>query len=139
MSFMLSKKAFSALLPVYLLFASCAAQKNQKETPPAVPVINDVIHVAEVERIERTLASDEMEGRRPFTPGIDKAAAFIAAEFRKTGIRPIKDTSYFQEFLLIRPRITSLNGSINNKTTEEKDIAVRSTLSSLSINHQSGF
>ena len=131
------------MLPVYfalsLLCASCAAQKNQNETTTAVSVIDQAINVAEVERVERTLASDEMEGRRPFTPGIEKAAAFIASEFRQAGIQPIKDTSYFQEFLLIRPKVTSLNGSINDKKTEEKDIAIRSTLPSLTINHQSGF
>ena len=140
---MSSKKASSVLLPVYfalsLLIASCAAQKNPNGVPQALPLIDEVIKVAEVERVERILASDEMEGRRPFTPGIDKAAAFIASEFRKAGIQPVQDTSYFQEFLLIRPVITSLSGSINNKKTEEKDIAIRSTLPTLSINQESGF
>ena len=42
--------------------------------------IEDLITTKEVERIEKTLSSDEMEGRRTFTKGIDKAAAFIADE-----------------------------------------------------------
>ena len=34
-------------------------------------------NAAEVARIEGILASDAMQGRRTFTPGIEKAAAFI--------------------------------------------------------------
>jgi hypothetical protein len=102
-------------------------------------MINEVINVAEVERIERILAGDDMQGRKPFTPGIDKAAAFIASEFRKAGIRPVQDTSFFQQFALIRPKLISLKGTINNKTIDEKDIAVRSTLAALTVNQQSAF
>jgi hypothetical protein len=36
-----------------------------------------VINAKEVERIERTLSSDDMRGRRAFTPDIDKDADFI--------------------------------------------------------------
>jgi hypothetical protein len=47
------------------------------------------------------LASDECEGRGPGTKGIDKAADFIAAEFKKAGLKPGgKDGSYFQPFTL---------------------------------------
>jgi Zn-dependent M28 family amino/carboxypeptidase len=58
-----------------LLSASCAAPK------PA----------AKAKRIIRELSSDEMQGRRIFTPGIDKAAAFIEHEFRSIGLVPLKD------------------------------------------------
>ena len=43
--------------------------------------IDAVISVAEVERIEKVLAADDMRGRKTFSPEIDKAADFIAAEF----------------------------------------------------------
>jgi len=47
------------------------------------------------------LASDECEGRGPGTKGIDKAADFIAAEFKKAGLKPGgKNGSYFQPFTL---------------------------------------
>jgi len=39
-----------------------------------------------VERIVTTLASDDMQGRRTFTDGIDKAAAFIESEFAEIGL-----------------------------------------------------
>ncbi|HBI45086.1 MAG TPA: aminopeptidase, partial [Planctomycetales bacterium] len=45
------------------------------------------------------LASDELEGRGPTTKGIDKAADYIAAEFKKAGLRPGGgDGTYFQPF-----------------------------------------
>ena len=40
-------------------------------------LIDKIITKAETERIEGILASDAMEGRKTFSPGIDKAAAFI--------------------------------------------------------------
>src|SRR5688572_18083381 len=143
MNFMLTKTACIALLcslySMSLLNSSCIAQKKNNEAPGSVHLINQVINVTEVERIERTLAADDMQGRRPFTPGIDKAAAFIAAEFRKAGIKPVKDTTYFQEFGLIRPKVLSLTGTVNGRNLDEKDLAIRSTMASLSVNPQSGY
>jgi hypothetical protein len=47
------------------------------------------------------LASDECEGRGPGTKGIDKAADYIAAEFKKAGLKPGGDDgSYFQPFTI---------------------------------------
>ncbi len=140
---MLTKTAvialFCSLIAVSLLNSSCVAQKKNNEEPGTAQLINQVINVTEVERIERTLAADDMEGRRPFTPGIDKAAAFIAAEFRKAGIKPVKGTTYFQEFGLIRPKVLSLSGTVNGKSLDEREIAIRSTTASLSVNQQSGY
>ncbi len=70
------KKNNLLLLASLLLSLSSFAQK-----------IEDLITEKEVARIEKILSSDEMEGRRTFTKGIDKAAAFIADEFKKTGLQ----------------------------------------------------
>lgn len=60
--------------------------------------IDDIINVSEVERIEKTLSSDSMVGRKVYTPGIKKAAEFIADEFKKIGLRTANDsTGYLQE------------------------------------------
>src|SRR6516164_8429249 len=49
------------------------------------------------------LASDECEGRGPGTKGIDKAAAYIASEFQKAGLKPGGDDGgYFQPFTVTR-------------------------------------
>ncbi|MBN3518762.1 hypothetical protein JYB62_02005 [Algoriphagus lutimaris] len=45
------------------------------------PNREDGISMDEVERIERALFADDMEGRRIFTQACKKAAKFIADEF----------------------------------------------------------
>ena len=61
--------------------------------------INNIINAKEVERIEGKLASDEMRGRKAFTPDIDKAADFIAAEFKAAGLQTWNNNgNYKQEF-----------------------------------------
>lgn len=128
-----------ALLCIFIVTACIPKQINQNQVAVPDEMINQVINVAEVDRIERTLAADDMQGRRPFTPGIDKAAAFIEAEFRKAGIKTVVGNSHFQEFLLIRPKLVSLQGTVNEKRLEEKEIAIRSTMASLTVNQQSGY
>ncbi|MFN5021462.1 MAG: hypothetical protein ACK5GP_07415 [bacterium] len=81
------KKIFSAFVLLVFSFLSFA----QKAL--------NVISIKETERIERMLSSDEMQGRRTFTPGIEKAANFIAAEFEKTGLQKWNNgTTYLQSF-----------------------------------------
>ncbi|HSB94782.1 MAG TPA: hypothetical protein VLC28_16775, partial [Flavitalea sp.] len=82
------------------------------------------VDAKEVERIERTLASDEMEGRRPFTKGIDMAAAFIAAEFKKAGLKPVAQDSYFQVFNVQRDKFISASGVLDGKSVDPSAIAV---------------
>jgi len=48
--------------------------------------VDKLIKRDEVERIIKTLAADDMEGRGTFTPGIEKAAQFIEEEFKKIGL-----------------------------------------------------
>ncbi len=62
------------------------------------------------------LASDECEGRGPGTKGIDKAADYIVAQFKRAGLKPGgEDGSYFQPFtinanVLDRPAVLALEG-----------------------------
>jgi hypothetical protein len=70
--------------------------------------INKIIKEKEVRRIEKTLAADDMEGRRTFTPGIDKASAFIESEFRKIGLQTFNGAAnYRQEFYMYQSTNTS--------------------------------
>lgn len=55
------------------------------------------IETAEVSRIVKTLTTDAMGGRQVFTPGIDRAADFIQAEFKKTGLQPLPGTNSFDQ------------------------------------------
>ena len=56
---------------------------------------------ARLKRDVTYLASDELEGRGVTTQGINLAADYIAAEFKKAGLKPAgKDGSYFQHFTM---------------------------------------
>ncbi len=84
--------------------------------------IDKIINATEVERIERVLSSDDMKGRRPFTPGIDKAADFIAEEFKKAGLQPVNGKSYFQEFKMVKTKFISATGDINGVAVDGRNI-----------------
>ncbi|MEL7498125.1 MAG: M20/M25/M40 family metallo-hydrolase [Planctomycetota bacterium] len=43
------------------------------------------------------MSSDEMGGRQPGTPGIKLCEDYIVAEYKKAGIKPLEDGTYFQE------------------------------------------
>ena len=65
--------------------------------------IDAIINAKEVERIENVLASDEMRGRKIYSPEIDKAADFIAAEFKAAGLKTWDNgTSFRQEFAMVK-------------------------------------
>lgn len=103
--------------------------------------IDKIINAKEVERIERILSADDMEGRRTFTRGIDKAAAFIADEFKKTGLQTLSNNngSYLQQFAMIRPKFISASCTFDGISVDTRDVIVVTTKEDLKINEQSGY
>lgn len=102
--------------------------------------LQTIITDAEVQRVIGTLASDEMEGRRTFTKGIDKAAAFIAAEFKSYGIQPLKGSNqYLQSFAMIRPKFISASGMLNESALDTKQIIAVTCSKDLQVNEKSGY
>jgi Zn-dependent M28 family amino/carboxypeptidase len=126
----MKKKIFLSFASGILLLtsASCLAQK-------ATPVIT----VKEVERIETTLASDEMQGRAAGTPGSEKAAAFIAAEFKKAGLQPLQGNSYLQEFVVVRPRLKELKFKADGADADIKNVMVFTSRPELEVDEKSGY
>jgi hypothetical protein len=100
---------------------------------------DNIINAKEVARIENVLAADEMRGRKTFSPEIDKAADFIAGEFKKAGLEPWKDKSYLQEFQVSSPVQTSLTATINGETVDPKNIVVVTSQPDLTVDQNSGF
>ena len=87
------KPAATLLISCCLLFGGCA------ERPPlnnaSVPGINadDILYHI------KYLASDTLEGRLSGTRGCDAAEEYIAAEFKRLGLKPLGQSgTYFQEF-----------------------------------------
>jgi Zn-dependent M28 family amino/carboxypeptidase len=97
------------------------------------------ISVKEVGRIESVLASDELKGRKAGSPEIEKAASFIADEFKKAGLQTMQGNSYLQEFFMIRPRLTSVKGEMDDKELDAKDIIAITMQAELKIDEKSGY
>lgn len=101
---------------------------------------DDIINAKEVERIEKVLAADDMRGRKVFTPELDKAAAFIASEFKQAGLQIGNGTdSYLQSFAMVRPKFISASGSLDGKPLEQKNIVVITSQSELKLDQNSGY
>lgn len=102
--------------------------------------IDKIINKTEVERIEKVLSADDMEGRRSFTPGLEKAGKFIAEEFKKAGLQTAQNlTGYRQEFTMVRPKLISISASFNNQPVETKNIIAVTCLPGLTVTQASGF
>ena len=100
----------------------------------------EVIHAKEVERVERILASDDMRGRRAFTPDADKAAEFISDEFKKAGLQTMSGNNGFkQEFAMIRPKFISASGNFDGEALDAKDIIVVTCFPQWKINESAGY
>ena len=102
--------------------------------------LDKVITVAEVERIEKVLAADEMKGRKTFSPEIDKAADFIAAEFKKAGLQYFNGlTSFRQPFQMVKAKFVSATGTINGENVVTDNIIAVTTESNLKLDDKSGY
>jgi hypothetical protein len=81
--------------------------------------IDKIITVKEVTRIEEILASDAMQGRRTFTPGIEKASSFIESEFKKIGLATFNGAkNYRQEFFMSESKNLDSKISIDGKAID---------------------
>ncbi|OQP64922.1 aminopeptidase [Niastella vici] len=101
--------------------------------------IDKVINAKEVERIERTLSADGMRGRKIFSPEIDKAADFIASEFKKAGLQPVNGNTYLQEFVMLRTKVVMAGGKMNGRVLDEKSVAAITAKETLTVTQASGY
>ncbi len=99
---------------------------------------DNIITAKEVLRIENMLASDEMKGRRTGSPEIDKAAQFIAGEFKKAGLQPFQN-SFIQEFAMIRPKFSSVKAEMDDVELDQKNVIVVTSSPDLKVNEKMGY
>ncbi len=95
-----------------------------------VPAISE----SEVSRIEKTLASDDMQGRQVFTKGIEKAAAFITKEFTQAGLKPLSGSKDFtQTFVMMDVESGDAHMTLDGVPVDKKNLVAFSAESSLKI------
>ncbi len=79
------------------------------------------ISLSEVTRIETELASDAMQGRKVFTPGIELASKFIESEFEKAGLQKFQKLNNFrQEFKYEGKKANNVIGVLPGKSRPEE-------------------
>jgi Peptidase family M28 len=102
--------------------------------------IDKIINATEVERIEKILSADDMNGRKPFTPGIQKAADFIAAEFKKSGLQYFeKGETYLQNFSMAKAKFIAATGNFDGAIIDGKNIIAFTTNALVQFNELSGY
>jgi hypothetical protein len=100
--------------------------------------IDKIVTSKEVSRIEKVLSADDMQGRRTFTSGIDKASAFIESEFKKAGLKPFMGAVNFrQEFAMTESKAVSSKISIDGKEIDNKQVVAFSYQPKVSLTEKS--
>lgn len=114
-------------ISVFLQITACAQNTNSNIT------------VTEVARIENVLASDSMQGRKAGTPGSERAAQFIAAEFKKAGLQPLAGDSYQQDFYMLTPKPISKAGTIDSMALKPENLMALTFQPKLRVNETLGY
>jgi len=97
---------------LFLILSSCAIKK-EKET---------LFETKDIDRIVKTLASDEMRGRAAFSSDISHAADFISKEFQEIGLTPFNG-SYRQTFNVDGKELFNVVGVLPGRS-KTKEIVV---------------
>jgi hypothetical protein len=81
---------------------------------PTAAQTKTTVSAATVQRVLTTLAADDMQGRATGQPGQEKAAEFLAAEFKRIGLQPLPgQSSFMQEFPAYETAVTSMAVTLN--------------------------
>lgn len=99
---------FSIFIGIF--FPSCSDFNNAEST----------INEEDMTRIVKEFTSDDLQGRKPFTIGEEKAVDFLVKEYKRIGLEPIINESYIQEVPVVeitdipdkRMKINMWNASI---------------------------
>jgi hypothetical protein len=106
---------------VALGFVSCQSNKNGSSEVTdsiALKAINDSAFAKHI----ATLASDEFEGRKPFTIGETKTIEYLRQEFIHLGLKPANGDSYFQQVPMVDIKSTPTGLSISQANGQQSGL-----------------
>lgn len=110
---------------LFFLFISLYVQAQEKPT----------IDYKNVVEVETELASDKMQGRAIFTPGIDLASAYIEKEFEQIQLSHFKDLkNYRQEFEVKGKKANNVIGVLLGKSKPEEYVVFSAHFDHLGLN-----
>ena len=133
-------KKIGMLLLVFTAMVSCKNKiKNTKE------ISTLFIDSTLVKKHLYTLASNDMEGRKAGTPGIEKAAQYIETEFKRLGLTTYDSLSSYRQTFTFKNRrtqedITSSNiiGVLEGKSKKEEIVIISAHYDHLGIRAKEG-
>ena len=113
-----------------VVLAICALAWGQLLAPEQAAI--DRISAASLRTNLTYIASDELEGRNTPSHGLDLAADYIAAQFRRAGLEPGAGDSYFQSAKFETAAVSmdgfelTLSGAKHDIRAEKRSVRVRS-------------
>lgn len=87
--------SFLAILSLLLFFSSCNTKQSDLQNAISTISTEDLV------RQSKTLGSDEFMGRKPCTEGEIITINYLESEFKRIGLEPAVNGSYFQEVKLM--------------------------------------
>jgi hypothetical protein len=104
------RKIFLSFSLVLVVAAQLQAQRKPSAAAPDAGV-----SAVTVGRVVRALAADDMQGRATGKPSGDRAAQFLATEFKRIGLKTMPGlTTYEQTFPAYESSVTSFSVTLNN-------------------------
>jgi Peptidase family M28 len=109
----------------FLLAAGFAALAATAQAPSVSQQLNTLLTANGLKADVSFLASDLLEGRGTPSRGLDLAAEYIAAQFRRAGLEPVGDDGYFQtaNFATVTPNTDGLELTLDNGGSSVKAAA----------------
>jgi Zn-dependent M28 family amino/carboxypeptidase len=100
------KKTILYLAVAGYCFSACTSQGNTETAAAADSVAIKMINDSSFVKQMSALASDEFEGRKPFTNGETKSINYLKEQFSALGLKPGNGDSYFQAVPMVEIKST---------------------------------
>lgn len=109
---------FKKVFIIYILVSPYLAAFAQNTDENTISVMNSIEYSYFFKHL-KYLSSDELKGRDVGSEGFDKAASYVAEEFKVNGLHPFGDSAtYFQKIEFLKPSIlkTSFKFQVENNS-----------------------
>src|SRR5688572_22874669 len=94
-------KVILCLVLTGICFTSCKQNDSSNSTAQADSLAIKSINDSSFAKHIAVLASDDFQGRKPFTIGETKSINYLKEEFNKLGLKPGNGDSYFQQVPMV--------------------------------------
>ncbi|MGH8190063.1 MAG: M28 family metallopeptidase [Rhodanobacteraceae bacterium] len=101
---------FAIVTSLGVAAAAQAAPPDNSAATKAAPPFSTAITAQTFRAWDKAISSDAMDGRKPGTPGGDRAVAWIVDQFKAIGLQPGNHGSWFQDVPTISTALQNENG-----------------------------